>query len=211
MCAMIKKSQQFLILVVSWLCFVTNSFEQQSGIFMYSSNCKPNYVQWCYNTVFLSYNNGESIVNTNNTEILIGDIGESNREGLFCHTDLLTCCRIADNVNGSGNGQGEWFYPNGSVINRELIALTNGEGFYSQRREQSVRLDRFQATNVLSPTGSFCCTVPTTVGDTIFCANLGMRLLWEAHLHALMCMQLCVCPFLLLPMEPSCTVIHSQG
>lgn len=123
-------------------------------------------------------------MNTNNTEILIGDIGESNREGLFCHTDLLTCCRIADNVNGSGNGQGKWFYPNGSMVNRELIALTNREGFYSRRREQSVRLDRFQATNVLSPTGSFCCTVPTTVGDMIFCANLGMRLLWEAHLHA---------------------------
>ena len=65
---------------------------------------------------------------------------------------------------------GQWTYPNGSVI------LRNGGGqqFYSIRNTiQVIRLARRETTNPLTPTGSYYCTVPTTLGEITFCANLG--------------------------------------
>ncbi len=112
-------------------------------------------------------------ITTNNTEILITTIGVDNSyyDGLpplICHTDLTTCCRNVDN-NGMG-GQGQWTYPDGSVI------LNDGgstKQFYINRNApQLIRLNR-RVTNPLTPTGSYCCTVPTTGGETTICANLG--------------------------------------
>ncbi|XP_064393625.1 uncharacterized protein LOC135341070 isoform X2 [Halichondria panicea] len=48
-----------------------------------------------------------------------------------------------------------------------------GQQFYIVRNAARViRLARRQANNPLTPTGSYCCTIPTTLGDITICANL---------------------------------------
>ncbi len=119
--------------------------------------------------MYLTLGSGPRIT-TNNTEIFITTIGENaagSLPSLTCHTDLTTCCRSSDN-NGMG-GLGQWTFPNGIVL------LNNGGGqqFYINRNTpQLIRLNR-RVTNPLTPTGSYCCTVPTTGGDMTLCANLG--------------------------------------
>ncbi len=121
--------------------------------------------------VYLTLGTGPNIT-TNNTEILITDIGEgAGRPSLTCHTDLTACCRGTD--TGSG-GMGQWTYPNGSVILNNAGSTTDGQAFYFVRNDaQLIRLARRASTNPLSPTGSYCCTVPITGGDMTLCANLG--------------------------------------
>ena len=74
---------------------------------------------------------------------------------------------------GGQGGRGEWYYPNGRVVPKE----TAGEGFYKVRNApQVVRLARRlgNAMPTLSPTGSYCCVIPTTGGEMTFCANIGI-------------------------------------
>ena len=112
---------------------------------------------------------------TNNTEILITDIGEDAPDGLpslTCRTDLRNCCRNSDTV-GQG-ALGEWYYPNGSII---PFMDTTSEGFYRRRNFQTVIMIRSETVNPLSPTGSYCCEIPTTRGNRTLCANIGALLL----------------------------------
>ncbi len=118
---------------------------------------------------------GSSIITTNNTEILITDIGENALEGLpslSCHTDLTTCCRKRD--SGGSGGLGQWTYPNGSLLLNNLNSRDAGEQLYFVRNApQLIRLARHKRNNPLSPTGSYCCTVPTSAGEVTFCAIIG--------------------------------------
>ena len=70
---------------------------------------------------------------------------------------------------------GQWTYPDGSVILRNGPSATAGQQFYINRNglRQIIGLNRREANNPLTPTGSYCCTVPTTGGDMTLCANLG--------------------------------------
>ncbi len=130
----------------------------------------------CMDTaVYLSLRPGSAIT-TNNTEILITDIGE-DAEGLgglpylSCHTN---CCRGSDH---DGNEElGEWRYPNGMLIQSNASSTTAGEQFYFvMNAPQTISLARRQSINPppLSPTGSYCCIIPTTGGEMTLCANLG--------------------------------------
>ncbi len=127
----------------------------------------------CNCVVYLTLGTGPRIT-TDNTEIFITTIGEDAMGGqpsLTCHTDLTACCRGGD--TGSG-GVGQWTYPDGSVILNNAGSIADGQEFYFLRNDaQLIRLARREATNPLSPTGSYCCTVPTTGGDMTLCANLG--------------------------------------
>ncbi len=151
--------------------------------------------------MYLTLGSGPSIT-TNNTEVLITDIGDDvGRPPLTCHTDLTTCCKNSDN---NGNGPlGQWTYPDGSVV------LNNGgrQQFYINRNApQLIRLNR-RVTNPLTPTGSYCCTVPTTGGDMTLCANLGEWIAqWSLYPISPSHMQWCVCPSLPPPMEGSPTL-----
>ncbi len=123
--------------------------------------------------VYLSL--GSTPFTTNNTGILITSIGDDAEGGLpslTCHTDLTQCCRsIADN-NGN-EGLGQWTYPDGSVI---LGNAKSQAGFYLVRNAPRViKLARRQnlTTTFSPPTGSYCCTIPTTKQNMTFCANLG--------------------------------------
>ena len=92
---------------------------------------------------------------------------------LTCHTDLHTCCRSNGDNNGNG-ALGQWTYPNGSVLLNNGASMTAGQQFYMVRNDpQLIRLARRRVNNPLSPTGSYCCTVPTTGGDMTLCAILG--------------------------------------
>ncbi|XP_064386381.1 sushi, von Willebrand factor type A, EGF and pentraxin domain-containing protein 1-like isoform X2 [Halichondria panicea] len=130
-------------------------------------------VSTCWGQVYLTLGSGPSIT-TDNTEIFITTIGEDATGGLpslTCHTDLTTCCRNNDN-NGNG-GLGQWMYPDGSVILWNSASATAGQQFYVLRKApQVIRLARREANNPVTPTGSYCCTVPTTGGDMTLCANL---------------------------------------
>ncbi len=120
---------------------------------------------------------GSTIHTTNNTEILITDFGKGyswDLPALTCHTDLTTCCRSYADNNGMGSA-GQWTYPDGSVLLNFADSKTAGQQFYFRRdAPQLIRLAcRKYNNNPLSPTGSYCCTVPTTGGDMTLCANLG--------------------------------------
>ena len=56
-----------------------------------------------------------------------------------------------------------------------VAALNTGQQFYIVRdaRQVIVLNRRVSPNNPLTPTGSYCCTVPTTGGDMTLCANLG--------------------------------------
>ncbi len=120
--------------------------------------------------MYLTLGSGPSIT-TNNTEILITDIGEDaggDLPSLTCHTDLTVCCRSGDN-NGMG-ALGQWTFPDGSVILND--GGSTKQFYISRNAPQLIRLNR-RLTNPLTPTGSYCCTVLTTGGETTICANLG--------------------------------------
>ncbi len=52
--------------------------------------------------------------------------------------------------------------------------MAAGEAFYSMRNApQIIRLARKESNNPLTPTGSYCCTIPTTRGEITLCAKLG--------------------------------------
>ncbi|XP_064386394.1 uncharacterized protein LOC135334949 [Halichondria panicea] len=126
----------------------------------------------CWGQVYLTLGSGPSIT-TDNIEILIADIGEDGGlPSLTCHTDLTTCCRSKADNNGMG-ALGQWTYPDGSVVLNNGGSVAAGQQFYIVRNApQLVRLYRRQSNNPLTPTGSYCCTVPTTGGDMTLCANL---------------------------------------
>ena len=120
-------------------------------------------------TVYLSL--GSTNITTNNTEVLITDIGEDHPDGLpslTCHTDLTECCRSIDT---GGQGAGEWYYPDGSIVKGSRAATMNDRFFRIKGAPQVVTLVR--RANPLSPTGSYCCAIPTMAGERIFCANIG--------------------------------------
>ncbi len=120
--------------------------------------------------MYLTLGSGPRIT-TNNTEILITTIGEDANSGLpslTCHTDLTTCCRSSDN-NGNGP-RGQWMFPDGSVILNE--GGSTKQFYINRNTPQLIRLNR-RVTNPLTPTGSYCCTLPTTGGEMTLCANLG--------------------------------------
>ena len=126
----------------------------------------PSYI---YVTVYVYLSLGSINITTNNTEVLITDIGEDYYyPSLTCHTDLRNCCRNFDN-NYMGRLESEWYYPDGRMVTFYYF----GEGFYRRRNAQVIRLYHREASRPLSPTGSYCCVISTTGGEMTFCANIG--------------------------------------
>ena len=71
-----------------------------------------------------------------------------------------------------GSRGGEWYYPDGRVVPNSAAY----ESFYRVRNDPQVtRLARRHAGTIpaLSPTGTYCCVIPTTGGEVTFCANIG--------------------------------------
>ena len=98
---------------------------------------------------------------TNNTVLLLDNIG-STSGALRCETDLEGCC-----VDKSA---GQWLYPNGTEIPEENEIY----GFYRLRKWNG-RIFLRRNTTTVSPTGTYCCQVPTAADNTsdeTFCVFL---------------------------------------
>ena len=87
------------------------------------------------------------VILTNNSVVNVNDIGEGG-SALLCKTNLLNCCGTPPNRFG------EFFYPSGD----QVPIRARGEGFYRNRRQQSVRLNR--RDGITAPTGKFRCEIP---------------------------------------------------
>ena len=128
---------------------------------------------------FYNYNNFAGVylslraVNyTSNSVILIAEIEQTlasngvtdttSNNGLQCITDRRPCCK--------SSRAGEWFFPDGGMVPVQGTATT----FYRNRGDDgTVNLNRL-SSDVMMPTGSFCCVVPDATGvDQTVCANIG--------------------------------------
>ena len=131
-----------------------------------------------YTSLIVYLSLGSTIITSNNTEVLITDIGEEAfgyLPSLTCHTDLTECCRNSD--TGGQGGRGAWYYPDGRTLQNNEGSMAAGERFYFVRNDpQLIRLARRDAINPFSPTGFYCCVIPTTAGGMTFCAKLGQLL-----------------------------------
>ena len=129
----------------------------------------PNFTLSSLVPVYLSLGTVNPMITTNNTDILITDIGDDldSLPILTCHTDLVACCRASETGIG---GLGKWLYPNGA----EILNNGGGEDFFIRRNApQLVVLNRRMSAAATSPVGLYCCVIPTTMGEMTFCANLG--------------------------------------
>ena len=89
---------------------------------------------------------------TNNSEVIITDIGASDDESLLCITDSPNCC-------GYPYKLGEWYFPN----NMSAVRIQGeGDSFYRNRGPRVVRLHRRHYA--IMPTGLFYCEVPDASG-----------------------------------------------
>ena len=115
------------------------------------------------------------MVYPNNSVILITEIKEtatSNgvtdataNNGLQCITDRRPCCAAM------ATRAGEWFFPdNGGMV----PVLGGATSFYRSRGDDgTVNLNRLNS-DVMMPTGRFCCVVPdATSTDVTLCADIG--------------------------------------
>ena len=93
------------------------------------------------------------------SKIYLPSVGEGRGHSLVCHM----------NPNASGDSQGNWYYPNGSVVS------DSGE-WYVTRGDKVVSLNRM--TSAQTPGGLYCCVVPTDDGTHTSCIVLGKALLW---------------------------------
>ncbi|XP_064386661.1 sushi, von Willebrand factor type A, EGF and pentraxin domain-containing protein 1-like [Halichondria panicea] len=123
--------------------------------------------------VYLSL--GSTNITTNNTEIPITDIGDYFGNGcpsLICHTDLVACCTPYETMMARGFGL--WRYPNGARVPGISGPNSAYRPFVSFRNVRSIQLIRSEyfTPPPLSPTGSYCCIIPTIGGEMTFCANL---------------------------------------
>ena len=93
------------------------------------------------------------MVYPNNSVIPITEIEQTPNNRLQCITDKRQCCLTSR--------QGEWFFPdNGGMVPNQGSATT----FYSNRGDDgTVNLNRFNS-DVMMPTGRFCCVVPDATG-----------------------------------------------
>ena len=109
---------------------------------------------------------------TSNPEIVISSIGDAKEDALVCHTDLATCCR-ADNdpTNPDRVGRGDWMFPNGTVLPAGTTVTSDTNVTYRTRDKAVIRLHR--RGTITTPTGTYCCMIPTSGGGRTFCANLG--------------------------------------
>ena len=98
-----------------------------------------------------------------NSNILITDIGTLGQPPLVCTTDRMPCCQDQPQY-------GDWKFPNGSRV----LHTTYGAVAFHRNRDNDGNVNLFRnGSDVVSPTGRFCCEVEdvTNINQTM-CANL---------------------------------------
>ena len=112
--------------------------------------------------VYLSFN---GTFHANNSIFFVTDIGNwAANTALQCITDRIPCCLSVNRPR-----VGEWYFPD----KLQVPIKGNAETFYRNRGANgNINLNRL-SSNVLSPSGLFCCVVPDA-NDTShrLCANI---------------------------------------
>ena len=62
-------------------------------------------------------------------------------------------------------------FPNGTVLLAGTTVISDTNVIYRTRDEAVIRLHR--RGTIATPTGTYCCVIPTSEGERTFCANLG--------------------------------------
>ena len=116
--------------------------------------------------VYLSLNR---IAYANNSIIQINEIGEtdpytpSQNGGLQCITDKMPCCQTEPHRFG------EWYFPDETSVPMQDSAVSY---YHNTGDDGTVNLNRI-SSDVMSPTGLFCCAIPDAT-DTLqrMCATI---------------------------------------
>ena len=99
----------------------------------------------CQTVPYVSLSMGAGL--PNHSYVDLETVGISDSTSVWCHTDLMTCCRINDGLH-----RGQWYFPDG-------VALQTREYIYMAEERQRVELRR--ANSAISPTGIYRCEIPT--------------------------------------------------
>lgn len=112
----------------------------------------------------------------NNSYVDVNDIGEggiggaSDAEGLLCFTNKQDCCAVSQ---VGGDTLGQWFFPNGSMVESRSNNIAGGhtEYFFRNRFQSVVRLLRVGQPD---ERGLFRCEVPNAfnINQTLY-VNVG--------------------------------------
>ena len=116
--------------------------------------------------MYLSLN---GTVYANNSVIPITGIGVTNSSsstGLQCVTDRISCCLTAR--------VGQWYFPDNMPVPVLGMGANRATMFFRNRGDSgAINLNRV-STDVMMPTGLFCCVVPdATNAMQRVCANIG--------------------------------------
>ena len=108
----------------------------------------------------------KGVVLVNNSVIQITEIGsyyDHDHEVLQCITDKIPCCGTPP------HRAGEWYFPYGGKVPIQGGATS----FYRSRGDNGeVNLNRL-SSNIMMPTGRFCCKVPDATNTLqIICATI---------------------------------------
>ena len=98
--------------------------------------------------------NGQPI--TNNSNVVLGNIGEDDAGALLCTTNRAACCTRALGLAG------EWLYPDGRMVPiNDPAPPATAESYYRSRGTSLIRLNR-RTNQGLSDmyTGVYCCQIP---------------------------------------------------
>ena len=90
----------------------------------------------------------------NSSQVSLEDVGEGVGNALICRTDKVDCC------GSIPNRFGQFYYPSGL----QVPFNSAGQGFYRNRGDQLIRLNRREGTT--SPSGKYCCEIPDASGET---------------------------------------------
>ena len=119
---------------------------------------------YTYAGIYLSLN---GTVYSNNSVIMISEIGNHIGNGLQCVTDRMPCCTAQPNISSTG----DWFFPDGGKVpSLHIEAETFGR---NRGSDGTVNLHRV-SNDVMTPTGQYCCVVPDAISVLQkLCATVG--------------------------------------
>ena len=93
---------------------------------------------------FPSLSFGNDIVIPNHDYVDLGLMGTSFANSVQCHTDLSSCC--------TSQHHGQWYFPDGQFVSSDTDI---------HEVQKSMRVDLRRRNNATSPSGIYCCEIPT--------------------------------------------------
>ena len=97
---------------------------------------------------------GETRPNHSYVDLSLVGNPETGGDSVQCVTDLATCCSIDQHIHSAVH-RGDWFFPAGY-----RMGFPSGSDYIYQRRGAQY-VDIRRRNNVFSPSGIYCCYIPT--------------------------------------------------